>query len=157
MSKPVESKQARKQNGSYSSTKKTSKDSNPSNGGVGNSKSLNVSNNDDSADHHSSSNKVFFDRFGNTWESILENMNFISSEWLQQWLDPVNPPPPMENKTLCCEHGKLAPPSPNVTVCPYKVIPESFVSTYFYYYFKTIITKKFKRYPVAIHCTVLKI
>ncbi|XP_021949612.1 ubiquitin carboxyl-terminal hydrolase 48 [Folsomia candida] len=128
VSKPVESKQARKQNGSYSSTKKTSKDSNPSNGGVGNSKSLNVSNNDDSADHHSSSNKVFFDRFGNTWESILENMNFISSEWLQQWLDPVNPPPPMENKTLCCEHGKLAPPSPNVTVCPYKVIPESFAN-----------------------------
>lgn len=61
-------------------------------------------------------------------EAAVSNIHFIASEWLQQWLDAINPPPPIENKIISCEHGLLAPTAPGTIHCKYRAIPSTFVS-----------------------------
>lgn len=62
-------------------------------------------------------------------KSSYENgeLDFISVDWMSQWLDGGNPVPPIENAMLCCPHKKLAPPQPNSTPCLYRIIPTPLV------------------------------
>lgn len=55
-------------------------------------------------------------------------IDFVSVDWISQWLDPGNPVPPVENAMLLCEHKKLAPPAPNTTPCLYRIVPSPLVS-----------------------------
>jgi hypothetical protein len=70
---------------------------------------------------------------GAVWDSELE-IDFIATEWLQLWLDVDNPPSPIDNSMLKCEHDKLAPPVSTVsmTACLYRIIPSCIVSQFNY-------------------------
>lgn len=35
--------------------------------------------------------------------------DFVSLDWLQQWLDEATPPKPIDNSASLCPHGKLHP------------------------------------------------
>lgn len=56
-----------------------------------------------------------------------DEIDFVSVDWISQWLDPGNPVPPVENGMLMCEHKKLAPPLPNSVPCLYRIVPSPLV------------------------------
>ena len=53
--------------------------------------------------------------------------DFVSLEWLQQWLDESTPPKPIDNTACLCSHGKLHPDKIPVV----KRVSE-YVADYFY-------------------------
>lgn len=82
-----------------------------------------------------------------TYES--DEIDFVSVDWITQWLDPGNPVPPVENGMLTCDHKKLAPPLPNSNPCLYRIIPAPLVRQRWFR-----IVKVNSRQPMVVHSLI---